>query len=173
MKKINNKGMTVVEVIVTFSMLMILVIGMFKMVIEMKESSKKKQLQKDLYEYSDILRTTIQNDLIKKKLINALISDDDEKISLVLIFEDDSKELIINYNKTIKYDGKNYPIPENDFENNPENDVVMFNPSGNFNEMPYVTYSDNFLTIYIPLYEYLYENDSTNYGFKIVHPVGL
>lgn len=172
MKKINNKGMTVVEVIVTFSMLMILVIGMFKMVIEMKESSKKKQLQKDLYEYSDILRTTIQNDLIKKKLINALISDDEDKISLVLIFEDDSrKELIINYNKTIKYDGKNYPIPEND--------VVEFNPSGNFNEMPYVTYSgndtynDKFLTIYIPLYEYLYENDSTNYGFKIVHPVGL
>ena len=172
MKKINNKGMTVIEVIVTFSMLMILVIGMFKMVIEMKESSKKKQLQKDLYEYSDILRTTIQNDLIKKKLINALISDDEDKISLVLIFEDNSrKELIINYNKTIKYDGKNYPIPEND--------VVEFNPSGNFNEMPYVTYSgsdtynDKFLTIYIHLYEYLYENDSTNYGFKIVHPVGL
>lgn len=170
MKELNNKGMTVIEVIITFSILMILVIGMFKMVIEMKESSKEKQLQKDLYEYSDILRTTIQNDLIKKKLIDANVSDDEEKIKLVLTFEDNStKELIINYNKTIKYNNKTYQIPESD--------VVEFNPSGNFNEMPYVTYSDsnNFkiLTIYIPLYEYLYEKDFNNYGFKIVHPVGL
>lgn len=63
----NNKGMTLVELIVTFSLLLIIIIGMFNLIMEVKFELDNKQIAKDFTEYSSVLNNDIHYDLLKNK----------------------------------------------------------------------------------------------------------
>lgn len=63
----NNKGMTLVELLVTFSLLLVLVIGMFNLILEVKFQLDEKQIAKDLTEYSSVINNDIHYDLLRNK----------------------------------------------------------------------------------------------------------
>ena len=65
----NNKGMTLVELIITFSLLMIVIIGMFNLILNTKFELDDKQMIKEIVEYSNFLNNDIHYDLISKKPI--------------------------------------------------------------------------------------------------------
>ena len=63
----NNKGMTLVEVLVTFSLLMVIVIGMFNLILDVKGDLDEQQTAKDFSEFSNLINHDIHMDLLKNK----------------------------------------------------------------------------------------------------------
>lgn len=63
----NNKGMTLVELLVTFSLLMVIVVGMFNLILDFKLDFDNKKIARDFTEYSDFINNDIHLDLIKNK----------------------------------------------------------------------------------------------------------
>lgn len=63
----NNKGMTLVELIVTFSLLLIIVVGLYNLILEVKFEMDEKQVAKDLTEYSSTMNNEIHYKLLKDK----------------------------------------------------------------------------------------------------------
>lgn len=66
----NNKGMTLVELIVTFSLLMIIIVGMFNLIMDVKGNFDDKKMAKELTEYSSTVGNQIQYDLIRRSVIS-------------------------------------------------------------------------------------------------------
>ena len=181
MNKLNNKGMTIIEVIVSFTALMVLVLGMLNMTNEIKTTSKQKQFYKELQEYSNLLQSTIQDDLIMDKLKTVeecASKPSDAEICLELKFEDNSvKKLIINIIsneeddlKIISYNDLKYTIPGSDYINNLFNTDFGGSGSADDNYLYYKN-ENNLFVLNVPIYEDLYGDGKTNFGFKIVHPI--
>lgn len=66
----NNKGMTLVELIVTFSLLMIIIVGMFNLIMDVKGNLDDKKMAKELTGYSSTVGNQIQYDLIRRSVIS-------------------------------------------------------------------------------------------------------
>ena len=64
----NNKGMTLVELIVTFSLLLVIVVGMFNLITDVKLELENKQIGKDFTEYSSTIGNKIQYDFLNSKI---------------------------------------------------------------------------------------------------------
>ena len=67
MNKLNNSGMTLVELLVTFSLVMIIAIGIFNLVLEVRSDLDEKGIIRDFTEYSNNINNKIHYDLIKNK----------------------------------------------------------------------------------------------------------
>ena len=65
----NNKGMTLVELLVTFSLLMIIVIGMFNLILDTRLDLDNKQIARDYMEYSNFINYDIHSNLINRKVL--------------------------------------------------------------------------------------------------------
>ena len=65
----NNKGMTLVELLVTFSLLMIIIVGMFNLILDVKTDLDNKRMGREITEYSNFLNGDIHYDLITRKPI--------------------------------------------------------------------------------------------------------
>ena len=74
----NNKGMTLVELIVTFSLLMIIIVGMFNLIMDVKGNLDDKKMAKELTEYSSTVGNQIQYDLIRRSVISIGYKDSDD-----------------------------------------------------------------------------------------------
>lgn len=61
----NNKGMTLVELLVTFSLLLVIIVGMFNLIMEVKNSFDEKRIAKEFTSFSSSMNSSIQSDLIK------------------------------------------------------------------------------------------------------------
>ena len=64
MKKLNNKGLSIVEFIVVFVMLMILTTGMMNIIIKLKDNNNEKELTRELLTYKNSITKLINDDLI-------------------------------------------------------------------------------------------------------------
>ena len=161
MKKLNNKGLSVVEFIVVFVMLMILVFGMMDVIINLKNSNTTTTIEKELLEYKTTLTKVISDDLIKRKFKNLKnVDTSNTTISAVFKFADDSESTFsIDYNNfIITYNNKTNPIPKSEYL---EMDGVITIKTSDDNK---------FLLINIPYFEI---DKDVNYGINIVHPIGL
>lgn len=69
----NNKGMTLIELLITFSLLMIIVVGMFNLILDAKSDLDNKQITKDFLEYSNFINSDIQYDLMNRKPVAVAI----------------------------------------------------------------------------------------------------
>ena len=65
--KLNNKGMTLVELIVTFSLLLVIVIGLYNLIIEIRFEVNDREVAKELNEFSSTTNNTIHYDLVTAK----------------------------------------------------------------------------------------------------------
>ncbi len=191
MKKLNNKGVTIVELILTFALLMVLVLGMFDVITEIKSYSSRKQIEKDIIEFNNLMIYTIQEDLIKKDAEKITSSSSNQKISVTITFDDNStKTLIINLReKTITYDKITYDMPQKSMIEFIDNRIIQLcsnsayttkktcennGATWNTNYTSYynvtINSDNNIITIDIP---YFIIGETKNYGFKIVHPIGI
>ncbi len=70
MNKLNSKGMTSVELIITFAILSLIVVGMFDIVLSYKDKEQKEALESSIIDYENKLQKIIQDDFIKGHLID-------------------------------------------------------------------------------------------------------
>lgn len=161
--KLNNKGITLVEVIVTFALLMIILVGLFNIILDVKSDVSDRQMIKDFKDYDNLMITRIQGDFITKQVTGcSSISDNVLKCD----YKDDSKEIAIvngsNGYPVIKYNGVEYEVPNSD--------VLTFDIGNR------VVYNNNLITIH---FKYRFVNDEPSegeeesfpYGFEIKHPI--
>lgn len=105
----NNKGMTLVELIVTFSLLMIIIVGMFNLIMDVKGNLDDKKMAKELTEYSSTVGNQIQYDLIRRGVISIGYRDYEDGSWTVL--ERPGKEVnlktLINDDDSAQFGGSN------------------------------------------------------------------
>ena len=162
MLKLNKKGMTLVEVLLAMTGLIIISFGMLTLINSLKKSSVKEQKAKNLSEYKTIVSRKIEDDLIYKEFKSIEnCNETGYDICKTITFKkqnnniDESKQIKININsKLINYDNINYYIEEKDATIS-SSDINISN-------------DDNFVIVKIPII--LGSND---YGIKIVYPISL
>ena len=177
----NNKGITLVELIISFALLMVVVIGMLSIVMNVRNNYNERRFDSEMLEYKTTMTHMISKDLIKNELLNtesltfpmecntnnlrcATFNFKDEEIGTYKL-QIDLKTGIISYgpqNNMI-----NYPIPNNDFIEFLDDEIVAGRETYYNVELKV---EDNFLIIDVPYFEI---DKDKNYGFKIIHPIGL
>lgn len=73
LKKLNNKGMTAVEILVTFVIMVVIVVSMYDSIMNLKNKETVASYRNSLVTYKNLLTKEIQDDLIKVGLIAARI----------------------------------------------------------------------------------------------------
>lgn len=149
--KLNNKGITLVEVIVSFALLMIILVGLFNIIMEVKSDVTDKQMEKEFKDFDNLMIARIQGDLIKNKVKNCETKDS-KSVSC------ENKITIKIDNGMITYNGVEYAIPYKDNEE----DILQY-PDTNG-----VVIKDNILKI---SFIYSYVDGTKSFGFTIVHPL--
>lgn len=71
MTKLNNKGMTAIEILVTFLIVAVLVVSLYDGIIALKDKETISSYKVSLVTYRDLLTKDIQDDLIKVGLAGA------------------------------------------------------------------------------------------------------
>ena len=74
MKKLNNKGMTIVEIIATFVIVIAVLFALYKSIANLKQKKNVISYKQATTEYRDLLTRDIENDLIFKQLTSAEIT---------------------------------------------------------------------------------------------------
>ena len=74
MKKLNNKGFTIVEVLVCFILVSVVMMSLFSTISSFNEKRIQEAYRAKVYEYKNSLTNTIQSDFIKKGLSYARVS---------------------------------------------------------------------------------------------------
>ena len=117
--KLNNKGMTSVELLITFTILSMVVVGMLNNVLHYKDREQRESIKSSVVEYEEKIQKTIQDDLIKKHLTKADIDNNQpDKIDVSLEMDNNYKtSLIIDFDKNKILYGEmgntiSYPIPK-------------------------------------------------------------
>lgn len=73
LRKMNNKGMTAVEILVCFILVVVITVSMFTTVSSYKNKQQIESFKQDIYTYKNLLAKDINDDLIKTGLIDARI----------------------------------------------------------------------------------------------------
>lgn len=162
MLKLNKKGMTLVEVLVALTGLIIISFGMLTLINSLKKSSVKEQISKNLSEYKTIVSRKIEDDLIYdefESISNCIDQNYDVCKTITFKKEENgikkSKQIKINADsKLINYDNINYYIEE-------KNAVIEKNDINISNDA-------NFVIVKVPI-----SLESADYSIKIVYPIAL
>lgn len=153
----NNKGFTIVELLVSFVLAMIIVIILFELIINLKELYQTSGLKTEMLNKQNLMTDKIYSDLTEKKvtIINSCGTEcveftfNDGTIKMLSI---DSNNGIVTYdNYTIKLNNGSY------FSKITINDVGMLTEAAN----------NRIFSINIPIYNPLFKND--NFGINIVY----
>jgi len=191
MKKLNNKGITIVEILLCFVLVIVITFSLFSSLNNYKE---KQQLESDrnaIVTYKNLLTKEIQDDLIMKgikEVTNSSTSENDHSIQYnidITLNNGEQKELIIIKNLAayeedekvitdqddyfmIQYGDKGntikYPIPNLGSTKN-KNDKIVYDLKIN---NIYISTNNNILTIYIGLY---HPDFGKRYAIDIVCPI--
>ena len=103
--KLNKKGLTTIELLISFVLLAIIVASAYGTVESYKNKESIEEYKNNIYTYKNLLTREIQGDLIKKGLIDATVqrtavnaSDPSnvipEKYTLNLFFRDGSSSIL-------------------------------------------------------------------------------
>lgn len=132
MKKLNNKGISIVEVLVTFSIIMVIVISMLSIVMNYRSKVNITYEKLELDTFKNTLTKDIQDDILEygikeintagecnsrtdlSRCINIVFKDDTERIFGVSKINKDNKQNEYDsvLNKYLYYDDLKYPIKE-------------------------------------------------------------
>jgi len=167
--KLNRKGTTVVELVITFAILMILVVGMLQLIMAVKGDASDKSFQKKMLEYRSTVSQMIESDLTYLKydhLSNCSGVSSPYITCKNIHFKDGSVyELRINLtSKVIRYHDLNYDIPNGDLIEFLDNRVYGQNPLNDALNVS-IQEKNGLLVINVPYFEV---DKKDNYGFKIV-----
>ncbi len=153
--KLNNKGITLVEVVVSFALLMIILVGLFNIIMEVKSDVTDKQMEKEFKDFDNLMIARIQGDLVKNKVTSCDAVSSDKK-SIKCDFNGTKRSIAIDNGKII-YNNVTYEIP---YFSNSE---ILSQGSNSI-----IDVENNTLTITL---EYGYVDGTKKFGFTIVHPL--
>lgn len=105
MKKLNNKGMTIVEILITFIIIAAISVSLYASIANLKGKEEISSYKERINTYKNLLTRDIQNDVIMKKLIDVK-EDPNDQSHITLVFEN-------NEEKDLKVNQSNVTIPEN------------------------------------------------------------
>ena len=74
MKKLNNKGMTAVEILVCFVLVVIISVSMYTTVSSYQNKQQIEAFKEKIFTYKNLLTKEINDDLIKDGLVTAKIT---------------------------------------------------------------------------------------------------
>lgn len=153
----NNKAFTIVEMLVSFTLSMILVIIMFQLIINLKEVYMSSGIKTEMMNKKYLITNKIYNDLNTKK-VSRIENCNNPLICIQFTFQDGSiKKLEVDEtNKTLAYD--NYIIKLNN---------TSYFKTMNVNTV-YSQSNKKIFNIDIPIYNDIYIN--TDFGINIVYP---
>lgn len=106
MKKLNNKGLTAIEILVCFSIISVLVISMLNIVNNYKTKQDNESYKSDIYTYKTTLTDAIYKDIIAN---NGVVSYKNEA-DLAVKPEEAYKEDKFSYTITLTYKNNNYSV---------------------------------------------------------------
>lgn len=153
----NNKGFTLVEMLVSFTLSMILIMLLFQLIINLKDIYMLSGIKTELLNKQYLMTNKIYSDLIEKKVIK-IENCNNPLVCVEFTFQDGTiKKLEVDdTNKTLSYDGY----------------IIKLDNNSYFEAMDIsTTYSQSNKKIFnanIPIYNDLYKN--TNFGINIVYP---
>ncbi len=186
MKKLNNKGITIVELIISFTLLMVIAIGMLNVVNEIRSLANQKLEEKKVTEFKNDLYKDFHKTMLTKGYKSMTDCSTSSSICKEITFKDDTKTKfeIDLLAKQIEFNGYKYVLPysmEVNFLNNYDNECN--------NSCVSIKEEDNYLIIDVPYFKTVildeilinedfekefYENISKyNLGFKIIYPYNL
>lgn len=126
--KLNNKGMSIIEIVLTFALIMVLVISMLTIVMNYRSKASISLKKLELDTFKNTLTRDIQNDIIKlgikeinmdgecstisglSRCVNLVFKDGTEKIFGTSKIDVDDLNSIEN--KFLYYDGEKYKLHE-------------------------------------------------------------
>ena len=154
-----KKGFTVVELIVSFSLTMVIVVFLFQIVISLKNMYTANSLKTELLNKQAIISDKINNSFNKKTITNVTKCG---SYCLNFIYSDNSSEMLkINYNEnSFQFGSYKTLLPDNSYMSNPSIDIVY---SGTFLEDS----NNSILVINIPIYSDFLKNQ--NYGINVMY----
>ena len=85
MKKINNKGMTAIEILVCFALVSVIIISMFNVVNNYKNKQEIESYKSDIMTYKTTVTSTVYDDIIKNKGITGVTITENEYDSTINI----------------------------------------------------------------------------------------
>jgi len=102
----NNKGFTLVEMLVSFTLSMVLIVILFQLIINLKELYVSSGIKTELLNKQYLITNKIYTDLNEKK-VTKIESCEDSPVCVQLTFTDGSTKKIEadKTTKTLKYDG--------------------------------------------------------------------
>ena len=85
MVKLNQKGMTSIELLVCFVIISAIVVSMFDMILNYQNQQQIERIKNEIVSYSNNIQKVIQDDLIKGHLISAdNLSADKKSVTLTM-----------------------------------------------------------------------------------------
>ena len=113
MKKLNNKGFTVVEITLSFLFVFTVAFGMYGLIVNYRDRLNEESIKSQLLDYTNQVTLAIQNDItekVLKKIDYCKVDDNTIYTCLNLEFNDgSSKQLAVENDKKV-YDGEEYDI---------------------------------------------------------------
>lgn len=100
MKKLNNKGLTTIELLISFVLLAIIVSSLYGTVENYKNKQNIEEYKNKIFTYKNLLTREIQSDLIKKGLIDVKIESTPmngatpEKYKVTFYYKDGSTSIL-------------------------------------------------------------------------------
>lgn len=191
MKKLNNKGITTIEVIICFVLVVVITVSMYSTISNFNQKRTLESYKSEIYTYKNTLTKTIQDDFIKKGLTHANYSKvstsgktvytvdaelkDGDKRKLVITqvlakstYHIGGKEGVDDY-FMIEYGSPDelieYPLPELGESKTDAGDIIK---DLSLNNIMIEIASNNVLSIYIGFY---HPELSTRYSINIISPI--
>ena len=113
MKKLNNKGITIVELIISFTLLMVIAIGMLNFVNEIRSLANQKLEEKKVTEFKNDLYKDFHKTMLTKGYKSMTDCSTSSSICKEITFKDDTKTKfeIDLLAKQIEFNGYKYVLP--------------------------------------------------------------
>ncbi len=186
--RLNNKGMTIVEILVCFVLVSLITVSIYSAISSFNTKRNIESYKEKINTYKNTLTKLIQDDLIKNGLISAkyippvMDADNIETYTVQMTFRDGStkslivkrrlaqdfdleaEDVLIDDYFMIQYDDIEYPIPDLGEYQNDLGETVKDLRINNID----IDASSNVLSIYIGFY---HPDLSTRYGISIVCPI--
>ena len=156
----NNKGFTLVELLVSFTLSMIIVIILFQLIINLKEVYMQIGLKTELLNKQNLMENKIYSDLLNRQ-VTQIDNCNTGLLCINFTYDNgDVKTLQLNDTKnTLSYDGYIIKLNNNSYFRT----IDVLTKESLVNNDKY----NRILDIKIPIYNDAYEN--TNFGINIVY----
>lgn len=108
MKSLNNKGMTLIELLISFTIASAIVVSMFSVIMSYQTEQATEAIKSEIISYKNTITKMIQTDIIKGELKSVKLSPIEKRSQYT------EYKFKLKFNKTVDFSGNNKSIFEKD-----------------------------------------------------------